>query len=1366
VAATEPASQQPFPNLPELAGYVVLGVLGRGGMGVVYKARQVSLGRVVALKMILHAEYAGGDERRRFRTEAEAVARLQHPHIVQIYEVGEQHGLPFFSLEFCPGGSLDRKLAGTPLVPAEAAALVEKLARAMHAAHEKGIIHRDLKPANILLAEDGTPKITDFGLAKKLDEVGNTATGAVMGTPSYMAPEQASGKQASVGPAADIHALGAILYELLTGRPPFRAATAMDTLLQVLSDEAVPPSQMALKTPRDLETICLKCLQKEPRRRYASALELAEDLHRFQAGEPIRARPVSAWERAVKWAKRRPAVAALSALSALLALVGLSLVLWQWREAVGARRQAEAAEGREREKAAAEASAREAAVQAQQQETEARRQAETQLYLSNVALAQREFQANNLGRAEELLNECPVALRGWEWHYLKRQQHTSLLRYRKHGPSPIGGLAFSPDSRYLASAGQDHTVALCEVATGKEILRLVGHDDDVSSVAFSPDGQGIITGSKDNTVRLWDAATGRPGAILRGHTAAVTGVAWSADGRWLASCSRDTTARLWDAASGAEKHILKGHTGAISGVAFSPDSRLLATCSRLPDTTSRIWDVASGKETFTLSRRNVDLTGVAFSPDGTKLVVLSGIGKRTLFYDPATGKDSGWVNFAGAVTLTAVAFSPDSKRVALGCRSMEVIVYEFATTRSVLLHGHTAHVTSVAFSRDGMRVASGSSNGEVMVWDASTPPEAFTLACPASAARVAYSRDGRFLAWSSDAPLGTDLQPKHPGEVRLLDAATGRQLHLLTGHNGGALALAFSADGGRLASAGTDRRVKVWDTATGRPLLDFQPLTEVKRLSRELALAFSLDGRRLLVGDSGGFMRAWDAMTGAEVESLRVPLAVKDIWAVGFSADSRRLAVAGLSGVVELYDTSTGKAVAQFGGPFAPTALAFSPGGDRLAISSGGGRSVGALTLWDLEHNREIRTFAGHRELVTQLAFSPDGSRLASAAWDHTVKLWDLANGRELLTLMGHINIVNGVAFSPDGHRLASAATDETVKIWDATPSREMFTRGRHEMVMGVAFSPDGQRLAATAGAGSLPAIFDASSCRPLVSLSEPRGELLAMCVAFSADSRRVALGCSDMSHKGAVTVWDAITGTRLHDLRGHEQVVFYVAWSPDGQRLASASFDRTVKVWDTASGKELFTFTGHSGKVVGVAFSPDGQRIASGSGDGTVKVWRVEDGQELLTLRGPNGSAGTVLLRPDFWTTLLNLRVNVTTMGSVAFSPDGRWLAGGSHGLLDQNSQVTVWDATTGKEMQVYRGHRGLIYSVAFSPDSRLVASAGMDQKIHLWEAATGREVLVLTGHESEIYRVAFHPDGQRLASVGADGSLRIWDLTLPAKR
>jgi tRNA A-37 threonylcarbamoyl transferase component Bud32 len=318
-AGQEPTEQDTLAPSPETAGserqsfsipgYELLGELGRGGMAVVYKARQQSLHRIVALKMILAGTRASAEELARFRIEAEAVAQLQHPHIVQIYEIGQQNGCPYYSLEFAEGGSLAQRLDGRPWPAEDAARLIEGLAGAVHTAHQQGIVHRDLKPGNVLLTANGQPKVTDFGVAKRLDSnLGHTRTGAVVGTPSYMAPEQAEGKRA-IGPAADVYSLGAILYELLTGRPPFKGATPLDTVLQVISEEPVQPRRLQAHVPRNLETICLKCLEKDPRRRYASAQALGDDLLCFLHGEPIAARPPGLLGRFDRWARLRPALA-------------------------------------------------------------------------------------------------------------------------------------------------------------------------------------------------------------------------------------------------------------------------------------------------------------------------------------------------------------------------------------------------------------------------------------------------------------------------------------------------------------------------------------------------------------------------------------------------------------------------------------------------------------------------------------------------------------------------------------------------------------------------------------------------------------------------------------------------------------------------------------------------------------------------------------------------------------------------------------------------------------------------------------------------------------------------------------------------
>ena len=338
----------PPAGLPRVPGHDVQGVLGHGGMGVVYKAWHQRLHRTVAVKMLLAGPYARPQELERFLREAETVAGLRHANIVQVHEAGDVDGRPYFTMEFVEGGSLAEKLAGTPQPAGQAAALVATVAEAVHAAHQRGIVHRDLKPGNILLTADGTPKLADFGVARRLEgAAGLTQSGAPLGTPSYMAPEQAEGKTRDVGPATDTYALGAILYELLTGRPPFRAETATETLRQVVSQDPAPPSRLNAAVPRDLETICLKCLHKEPPRRYASAQALAEDLQRYGRGEPIAARPAGRLERLARWVRRHPAAAGLLAvLAVLVAATGAGALLLYPQQLAARARQAETCRAR------------------------------------------------------------------------------------------------------------------------------------------------------------------------------------------------------------------------------------------------------------------------------------------------------------------------------------------------------------------------------------------------------------------------------------------------------------------------------------------------------------------------------------------------------------------------------------------------------------------------------------------------------------------------------------------------------------------------------------------------------------------------------------------------------------------------------------------------------------------------------------------------------------------------------------------------------------------------------------------------------------------------------------------------------------
>jgi len=571
--------------------YEVIRELARGGMGVVFLARQISLNRPVAVKMILAGQLANETDVKRFYTEAEAAANLDHPGIVPIYEVGQHEGQHYFSMGFVEGQSLAQKLAAGPLPPREAAALMVKVAGAIEYAHERGVIHRDLKPANILLDRGGNPRVTDFGLAKKLEgDSGLTDSGQIMGTPSYMPPEQAGGKRGEVGPAADVYALGATLYATVTGRPPFQAATAMDTLLQVISEEPVPPRRLNPSVPRDLETSILKCLEKEPAKRYASAL--AEDLRRYLAGEPILSRPVGAAERAWRWCRRNPAAAGAVGLvaAALLVVAVLALLYADQQTRLAQAKTLYANEQKDHARAQAEAAA---------SLKDALSQSNRRLAMFNFERGQSAFEKGQTGPGLLWMVESwrsAVAAGDPGWQHTARanmaawQSHDITIKAVFSHQDAVGSVAFRPDGKTILTGSRDKTARLWDAATGKPIGPPIAHQGSVSAVAFSPDGKAVLTGSGDNTARLWDAATGKPIGPPLAHQDAVWAVAFSPDGRSVLTGSIDKTARLWDAATGQPIGPPLAHQLSVLTVAFSPDGKTVLTGGY--DKTARLWTVS------------------------------------------------------------------------------------------------------------------------------------------------------------------------------------------------------------------------------------------------------------------------------------------------------------------------------------------------------------------------------------------------------------------------------------------------------------------------------------------------------------------------------------------------------------------------------------------------------------------------------------------------------------------------------------------------------------------------------------------------------------------------------------------------------
>lgn len=1006
-------------QLPQIPGYEIIELLNRGGMGIIYKARQNNLNRLVAIKMILPGVFTSENDHIRFSQEAEMIANLHHPNIVAVHEIGSLEYCQYFSMDFVNGVTLDSLFQSHGMEPQKASHFLILIARALDYAHQQGVIHRDLKPANIMVDQKGEPRILDFGLSIKLDSSRKLShTGMIVGTLTHMSPEQAMGDRAAVGPTSDIYSLGSIFYEMLTGQLPFIESVPAVLLQKIIAQEPKSPRMVNSSVPKDLDTICQKCLSKKPALRFNSAAELADEVERFLRDEPILSRPISITNRVYRWGMRNPVISSLMALVVLLLSVGTTVSTYFAYESFKKEKEtAKALIDLEREQ--------ERVIAAQKQAEKVSLTARRNLYANQMTLALQAIEMGNVNRAIDLLNrQWPASgeedLRGFDWYCLWQFLLSEKMAF-KSSISRILNLAYSPDGNYLLGTGEDYSSALWDSRSGELLKTLTTSQKIINKViAFSPDGKYIFTGF--NHIFVWEAATGE---LLK---------------------------------------QIKLRGGA-TVIALSPNSPVLALSQTDYESTQKLKEIALWNyETGTLVREigapysdPNSIRDLRFSPDG-KYLVSCGQDKQIKFWNPNSGELIKILN-GHKDLVSEITFLPDGNTLVSGSWDGTVKLWNLTTwTCFATLQGHQGIVRSVDASHDGKIIASAGQDRNVVLWDVNTLKQLTRLkGHPQMIWRVRFSPDDQTLAsCSDDVRVRGDASSTAAGsDVRLWDvkaqiekkpqASWKRRSSLSWKRDTWVIDLAYLPSEKVLVSAHENNRINFWNPLSGELLnsIDTNSLIndiDISSTEGHIAVACNDNVLRLYSPDS-------------YKETLWKIPGQNKLNAVAYHPHSLTFAIAGDASVC-LYDNQ-GNLLHQLPKTPGAVSLDFSPDGNTLAIAV-----RECVELWDWQAKKcNLRTESQrHGYLTTK--FSPDGKYLLTVGNNKNVFVRDARSLQIHVTLTGHVsNAINGT-FSPDSRRIATGAEDGTCRIWNTFTGAELLTlRGTDEHVNSLCFSLDGNSL-------------------------------------------------------------------------------------------------------------------------------------------------------------------------------------------------------------------------------------------------------------------------------------------------------------------